>query len=36
VGPFGFDGPMTHEHVVVLRRPGRVSSRRVAATARRN
>lgn len=22
VGPFGFDGPMTHEHVVVLRRPG--------------
>lgn len=21
VGPFGFDGPMTHEHVVVLRRP---------------
>lgn len=23
VGPFGFDGPMTHEHVVVLRRPPR-------------
>jgi hypothetical protein len=22
VGPFGFGGPMTHEHVVVLRRPG--------------
>jgi hypothetical protein len=21
VGPFGFDGPMTHEHVLVLRRP---------------
>jgi hypothetical protein len=21
VGPFGFDGPMTHEHVVVLHRP---------------
>jgi len=21
VGPFGFDGPMTHEHVVVLKRP---------------
>jgi hypothetical protein len=23
VGAFGFDGPMTHEHVVVLRRPRR-------------
>jgi len=22
VGPFGFDGPMTHEYVVILRRPG--------------
>jgi DNA modification methylase len=27
VGPFGFDGPMTHEHVVVLRRPRRQSAR---------
>ena len=26
VGTFGFDGPMTHEHVVVLRRPRRRSS----------
>jgi len=25
VGPFGFDGPMTHEHVIVLRRPRAVS-----------
>ena len=25
VGTFGFDGPMTHEHVVVLRRPRRRS-----------
>ena len=25
VGTFGFDGPMTHEHVVVLRRPRRSS-----------
>jgi SAM-dependent methyltransferase len=23
VGPFGFDGPMTHEYVVVLRKPRR-------------
>jgi hypothetical protein len=21
VGPFGFDGPMTHEYLVVLRKP---------------
>lgn len=27
VGTFGFDGPMTHEHVVVLRRPRRRSAR---------
>jgi DNA modification methylase len=27
VGTFGFDGPMTHEHVVVLRRPRRRSVR---------
>lgn len=26
VGTFGFDGPMTHEHVVVLRRPRRRSA----------
>ena len=23
VGPFGFDGPMTHEYIVVLRKPAR-------------
>src|SRR5207247_1234933 len=27
-GPFGFDGPMSHEHVVVLRRPPRAGGRR--------
>jgi SAM-dependent methyltransferase len=27
VGPFGFDGPMTHEYLVVLRKPGRLAPR---------
>lgn len=27
VGPFGFDGPMTHEYVVVLRKPKRITPR---------
>lgn len=27
VGPFGFDGPMTHEYLVVLRKPKRVTLR---------
>jgi hypothetical protein len=27
VGPFGFDGPMTHEYLVVLRKPARGSPR---------
>ena len=31
VGTFGFDGPMTHEHVVVLRKP----KRRAGSTPRR-
>ena len=33
VGAFGFDGPMTHEHVVVLRRPRRRSTRARRADA---
>jgi len=33
IGTFGFDGPMTHEHVVVLRKPkGRTGSTRPRVT----
>ncbi len=31
VGPFGFDGPMTHEYLVTLRKPGRRRRRMEAA-----
>jgi len=34
VGPFGFDGPMTHEHVIVLRRPTRRVHRLAGAQPR--
>jgi hypothetical protein len=34
VGTFGFDGPMTHEHVVVVRRPRNRSTRKAGASTR--
>lgn len=36
VGTFGFDGPMTHEHVIVLQRPGRRAATAPLSGARRS